>query len=161
AFAWAHGPAPGQLKWVRFDGGAPAEFEGAPSLFGHSGAPAAMSVAAAPAFAPVAAEPYSSLGGSPLRFDYAGHPMTGPGLVAAPDITGPDQIHGAHFLGKPGGLGRQDGGASGEFAAPAPSGLFAGTSAAAAHVAAVAALQVQQHMGLPPLLINQMLEKTA
>src|SRR5262249_32632938 len=151
AFALPAGPPPHQLKWVPFDNNAPAGFQGAPSIFGHAAATSALTVAAAPANAPFQAEPFSSMGDVSLRFDYAGHPTPRPHVIPKPDLTGPDAVQVANWVGSADALPRP----------PGSFPVFAGTSAAAAHVAAVAALQRDQHPGVFPLLIDQILTQTA
>jgi hypothetical protein len=151
AFPLAGGPAPRQLKWVRFDKNAPAELQGAPSIFGHAGAQQALTVAAAPASNPVQAEPFSSVGNVAQMFDYAGHPTARQQIIPKPDITGPDAVQVASWAGTSGTASRL----------PGSLPVFAGTSAAAAHVAGAAALQLSQHPGLYPLLVDQILKETA
>src|SRR5262249_31370451 len=84
-------------------------------------------------------------------FDYAGQPSVRPQTILKPDLTSPDAVQVANWVGSPGAVARL----------PGSFPVFSGTSAAAAHVAAAAALQVNQHPGLFPLLIDQILEQTA
>src|SRR5262249_10303897 len=109
AFPLAAGPAPQQLKWGRFDDNAPAEFQGAPSIFGHAGARNALTVAATPAATPVQAEPFSSVGNVTQFFDYAGQPSVRPQTILKPDLTSPDAVQVANWVGSPGAVARLPG----------------------------------------------------
>ncbi|HVQ58530.1 MAG TPA: S8 family serine peptidase [Solirubrobacterales bacterium] len=99
-----------------------------PSIFGHAGAASAISVAAAPFTDSAAPEPYSSRGPvthyfEPFNGIAPGAPLLPPEIVAKPDLTATDCGATTFFA---------------HFAAGA--WRFCGTSAAAPHVAAVAAL---------------------
>ncbi|HEY6551156.1 MAG TPA: S8 family serine peptidase [Solirubrobacterales bacterium] len=116
-----------------------------PTIFGHSGAASAVSVAAAPFFDSNEPEEYSSRG--PLTHYFG--PATGttpaaslgsPELIAKPDLTA------------------TDGGANTFFGScVAHTWRFFGTSAAAPHAAAVAALELQAEPAATPAEIRQAL----
>ncbi|MEQ1953265.1 S8 family serine peptidase [Mesorhizobium yinganensis] len=105
---------------------------------GHANAAIAQGVAAAffgdtPEFGldPAVSEWFSSLGGTPILFDTAGNRLPTPLVRAGPDITAPDGADTTFFGGD-----TDDAGAF-------PN--FFGTSAAAPHAAAVAALLMQRN----------------
>ncbi|HEV3255509.1 MAG TPA: S8 family serine peptidase, partial [Gemmataceae bacterium] len=121
SFQLVNGPAPTTLKWVRFDNGPPAQYQGGSTVFGHAGAAAALTVGAVPASNPTQAEPFSSQGGTSLYFDDLGRRLTQPQVnKLKPDLVGPDQVRTASLP------------------------VFSGTSAAAASVAGAAALLREQ-----------------
>jgi hypothetical protein len=101
-----------------------------PTIFGHNGAPGAVSTAAVSYDNGAAPEPYSSRG--PITL-YLG-PVNGttpaapiaPQVLTKPDLTGTDGVQTTFFADNSSGVYR-----------------FSGTSAAAPHAAAVAALQKQ------------------
>jgi hypothetical protein len=99
-----------------------------PSIFGHNGAKNSMSSAAVPFNDSAAAEPYSSRGPVTLRFGPVNGttpapPLGSPQVLAKPDIAATDGGANTFFGSFTGGVFR-----------------FFGTSAAAPHAAAVAAL---------------------
>ncbi len=124
------GPNPTVLKWVRFDGGPAAQYQGAPAVFGHAGIANAITVGAVSAASPNQLESFSSQGGpSTVYFGDNGARLTIPQLMnLKPEVLGPDGV------------------ATTFFGAPSASGTpaFYGTSAAAAHVAGAAALLEQK-----------------
>jgi len=141
----------------------PQVFDG-PQLFGHAAADGVVAVAAVPFFeidaggdvlAPagrIDVERFSSLGGDlPFFFDAAGAPL-GPGVVLRrkPEIAAPDGTNTTFFT--PGGdVGLDDD----------RSPNFFGTSAAAPHAAAVAALMLERNPALTPAEITALLQSTA
>lgn len=120
-----------------------------PTVFGHSGAASAIGVGAAPYFENEIPEAYSSRG--PLTHYFG--PVTGtipaaklgsPELVAKPDLTA------------------TDGGANTFFGScVAHSWRFFGTSAAAPHAAAVAALALQAVPAATPAKVREALTESA
>jgi hypothetical protein len=134
AFELVDGPAPTRLKWVRFDNGAPAEFQGAPAVFGHAAAQGAITVGAVPYGDPQTPEAFSSQGPATILFDVGGHRLHTPEVRDKPDVAGPDGVFTANFPGLP----------AGQSLPPGTFPVFTGTSAAAAHVAGVAALLAQK-----------------
>lgn len=119
-----------------------------PAIFGHSGAASAVSVAAAPFFDSEEPETYSSRG--PLAHYFG--PVTGtipaapigPEVIAKPDLTA------------------TDGGANTFFGScVAHTWRFFGTSAAAPHAAAVAALELQAKPAATPAEVREALAKSA
>jgi hypothetical protein len=136
---------PTTLKWIRFDNGAPAQYQGAPTIFGHAEDVNAITVGAAPASNPTTPESSSSQGPATLMFDTNGTRLAQPAVLASkPNLFGPDGVHTANFPGQPAGH-------------PLPPGqhpVFSGTSAAAAHVAAGAAIYVQASPSAPAIVIR-------
>jgi hypothetical protein len=149
------GPAPGMLKYVYFDLGLGTmnidEYDTkSPTDYGHSNAAGAESVGAAAWYnsgawgTPFHAECdtaclalYSSAGGVPILFDTSGHRLTRPQTRRKPGLTGPDGGNTTFFFSL---LTAQVPGSTEPDAFP----NFFGTSAAAPHVAAVAALMIEE-----------------
>jgi subtilisin family serine protease len=145
------GPAPGVLKYVWYDLGSAAlgvdAFDTAAStIVGHANAAGAEAVGAAawyqtqpwgsplrPQCVPACLDSFSSAGGTPILFDRAGRRLEAAQWRAKPGVTGPDAGNTSFFYFK---LGFNVPGTSEDDAFP----NFSGTSAAAPHVAAVAAL---------------------
>jgi hypothetical protein len=155
------GPAPGVVKYVHLSpGGRPAltiqEFDTASStVFGHANAAGAEAVGAAawfetPAFgvSPPLLEPFSSAGGTPIFFDKAGARLGSSIVRQKPEIVAPDGGNTTFF---------------GSDIPEDPDSFpnFFGTSAAAPHAAAVAALLLHKQPGLSPAAIYSALERTA
>jgi hypothetical protein len=152
------GPAPTLMKTIRYDGGdgiTVNEYDTAAStVYGHANAQGAEAVGAAfyartPEFGvvPPALEPFSSAGGTPILFDVQGNRLTQP-LRTKPGIVAPDGTNTSFFsVDTP-----QD-------ADSWPN--FFGTSAAAPHAAAVAALMLDRNPGLAPAALYQILRETA
>jgi hypothetical protein len=149
------GTSPGFLKYVYFS---PAvtiqEFAtSSGTVWGHTNANGALAVGAAfwrntPAFGltPARLEPYSSGGPTPILFDASGQRLAGPLIRHKPEIVAPDGAATTFF---------------GQTVPGFPSPLFFGTSAAAPHAAAVAALMLEKQPSLPPATVYSMLESTA
>ncbi|MEB3355116.1 MAG: S8 family serine peptidase [Synechococcales bacterium] len=113
---------------------------GAGTVYGHPNAAGAIAVGAAnfnrtPEFGidPVISEAFSSTGAAPILFDAAGNPLATPELREKPDIIGPNRVSTTlPFFRR-----------------------FAGTSAAAPHIAGVVALMLQRAGGSGSLTPDQ------
>jgi Subtilase family len=150
------GPAPQFIKYVRFGGGDVTidEFDTRSStLYGHANAAGAAAVGAAfygvtPAFgvSPPLLEPFSSAGPTPILFDTAGNRLALPRIRLKPEIVAPDGTNTTFF----GGDAEPDGFPN-----------FFGTSAAAPHAAAVAALMLQAVPTTTPATAYLLLEGSA
>lgn len=150
------GSDPGLLKYVIFNSSATInEFNTASATaYGHSNAAGAEAVAAArfdrtPEFGidPALVESFSSAGGVPILFDTAGNRLSSAEVREKPEITAPDGTNTTFF-----GSNYPDGDSF-------PN--FFGTSAAAPHAAAVAALVLEANSSLLPAEIYAILEDTA
>jgi Ca2+-binding RTX toxin-like protein len=147
------GPDPGKMKYVQFGSGTVNEFTTQSStIFGHANAEGAEAVGAAyylstPAFGtnPPVVESFSSAGKTPILFTTNGTPTNI--LRQKPEIVAPDGTDTTFFGG-----GDSDGNGR-------PN--FFGTSAAAPHAAAVAALLRDAKPTLTPSEIYQALENSA
>jgi subtilisin family serine protease len=152
------GPNPQLIKYIRFGGGNVTinEFDTQSStLFGHANAVGAAAVGAAsyrntPEFgvSPPLLEPFSSAGSTPIIFDTAGQRLAIPQIRLKPEIVAPDGANTTFFI--PGLDVEPDGFPN-----------FFGTSAAAPHAAAVAALMLQAVPTTAPERVYEILETTA
>ena len=120
-----------------------------PTIFGHNGAPNAVSTAAIPYDNAATAETYSSRGPLSLYFGPVNGttpaaPLASPQVLNKPDLAATDNVQTTFFLDNSSGVFR-----------------FAGTSAAAPHAAAVAALQKQANPFLSPAQVVGAQEATA
>jgi hypothetical protein len=150
------GPNPGRMKYVLFGfGGAIQEFAtNSGTLYGHANAGGAAAVGAArysntPAFgiSPPLLESFSSSGTTPVLFGAAGNRLATPDLRSRkPEIVAPDGAD-TTFFGTDTDLNGFPN--------------FFGTSAAAPHAAAMAALLLQVKPGLSPAEVYASLENTA
>jgi subtilisin family serine protease len=141
------GPNPGLMKVVNFGSGEVSIDEFATNSgtsWGHSAAQGGLGVGAAnfrdaPAFAvnPPLIEAFSSAGGTPILFDTAGNRLPAAQVRQQPGITAPDGVNTVSF------------------------GVFFGTSAAAPHAAAVAALMKELVPTLTPDATYEALKGTA
>jgi subtilisin family serine protease len=138
------------------------------TIQGHPNATGAMAVGAA-FFAqtplcgttPAVLESYSSQGGAPILFDTVGNRLSAPILRTKPDIVGPDGTN-TTFFGYPlSDSGQTDASSVTDCQNHSSYPSFFGTSAAAPHVAAVAALMLQANASLTPSQIYSALRSSA
>jgi subtilisin family serine protease len=149
------GPAPGRIKYVNFGSNSfgPATFVPAthsPTITPHAGSANAMAVAAAPYYRPRLAESFTSLGPTTILFSTSGTPLGSPQVRPKPDVTAIDGTNTSFF--PPGGGNDLEGDGY-------PN--FFGTSAAAPHAAAVAALVRQANPAFTPAQVYARLKSTA
>jgi Ca2+-binding RTX toxin-like protein len=146
------GPEPERLKYIPFGIGSNAnsiyqEFAtNSPTVFAHPAATGAMAVAAAPYFDPTTPEPFTSEGPTTILFDAEGNRLSTPEVRQTPDITAIDGTDTTFFGGDFEGNGFPN---------------FFGTSAAAPHAAAVAALVLEANPDFTPDQLYQRLQSTA
>jgi subtilisin family serine protease len=153
------GSDPELMKYVIV--GAPRDFEinefdtASSTIFGNANARGAMTVGAAsyletPAFGtdPARLQWFSSAGGTPILFDTEDNRLPRPEIRQNPEIVAPDNGNTTFF----GGDIPED---------PDDFPNFRGTSAAAPHAAAVAALMLDANPNLSPYEIYSILENTA
>jgi subtilisin family serine protease len=151
------GPAPALIKYVWYDLGSAAlgvdEFDTASgTVVGHANAAGAEAVGASawyqtgawgspmrPSCVPACLDSFSSAGGTPVLFDRDARRLTSPQPRVKPGVIGPDGGNTTFFNFT---LGFSVPGSSEDDAFP----NFFGTSAAAPHVAAVAALLIDRRM---------------
>jgi subtilisin family serine protease len=157
AIALGAGAAPSLIKYIYLtDEATINEYDTASStVFGQPNAAGAVGVGAAPFFEtpafgvdPANLEDFSSLGGTPILFDTDGNRLPCPEIRQQPRIVAPDRGNTTFF-----GFDRP------EDADTFPN--FGGTSAAAPHAAAVAALILQANPDLSPSEVYSILEQTA
>ncbi len=149
------GPAPGRIKYIPFGLGG---FEADPSaiyqefatnsstIFAHPAAANASAVAAVPFFDQTNPEPFTSLGPTTILFEPDGTPKAEPEVRQTPRIASIDGAETTFFGQDVDGNGIPN---------------FFGTSAAAPHAAAVAALVKQANPDFTPAQIYERLESTA
>lgn len=118
---------------------------GKPTVYGHANAEGAVAVAAAYYETPTVPEDFTSLGGTPMFFDIDGN-RTFTNYRRAPSVTGTDGVNNTFFGSDRDGNGFPN---------------FSGTSAAAPHVAAVAALMLQASPSATPRALRIALEQSA
>lgn len=150
------GPAAGLMKYLWYGPVTINEYGTSSStVFGHANAAGAQAVGAAaysdtPAFGqdPALLEPFSSAGGTPIIFDTAGNLLPTPEIRLKPEIVAPDGANTTFF---PQGNDTDGDGFPN----------FFGTSAAAPHAGAVAALMLEANPALTPSQIYSALQSTA
>jgi Subtilase family len=167
----AIGTAPGRIKLVVEDDGAGSTINNfatnSGTLQGHPGAAGALAVGAvffvstpSCGFTPTL-EPFSSAGGDPILFDSTGVRLATPVTRQKPDLVGPDGVNDT-FLGFTLADGQiTDPSTVTACANNASYPNFFGTSAAAPHVASIAALFLQADPALTPTQIYTFLRQTA
>ncbi len=158
-----------RFKYIFFGNGAPslgpAEYFQylAPVTFGHSAAAGANSVAAYPAFRPNIPEDFTSSGPVTIFFDKDGNRLTTPELRLKPDIAAADGVNTSFFpLGIAPFAGVPLVGDSETDPDDFPN--FFGTSAAAPHAAAIAALILEANGGpgsATPAQVKAIFQSTA
>ncbi len=162
------GPEPGLLKYVNF-GTAGVAFDpplGASTSYGHSNAADGRGVAAAfyadsPAFGSRRVlEDFSSHGGVPTLFDVDGTRLARPIVRQQPDLAAPDGTNTTFFFSD---TVRDDDDGDGIFESRETGEFpnFFGTSAAAPHAAAVAALLLQADPSLTAFDVYDIMETSA
>jgi subtilisin family serine protease len=150
------GPDADLMKYISFGSAIINEYNTASgTVFGHPNARGAEAVGAAfyadtPEFGtnPPVLEPFSSAGSTPILFAVNGDRLSTPEIRLKPEIVAPDGTNTTFFI--PGLDVEGDGFPN-----------FFGTSAAAPHAAAVAALMLEAAPGTSPEVIYQTLEETA
>lgn len=151
----AAGPAPERIKYVWFGNGLRSvEFAtDSPTTYGQANAAGAMAVGATawfntPAYGitPPVLNYFSATGGVPILRDLAGEPTYE--LRRKPEFAAPDGNNTTFFF------------ADSDLDADTLPNFF-GTSAAAPHAAAVAALMREQNPSLPPGALRDILQNTA
>ena len=149
------GANPGLIKYIRMGSATVNEYDTQNgTIFGHANAAAAEAVGAVayfntPAFgvAPPVLESYSSSGTTPILFDLSGNRLPAPDPRAdKPEISAPDGVDTTFFGTDTDGDGFPN---------------FFGTSAAAPHAGAVAALLFQAKPTATPVRIYTSLERSA
>jgi len=130
------------------------------TLYAHANSAGAISVGAArytqtPPFGvtPPAVENFSAYSGTQIIFNTAGVRLVTPIVREKPNVVGPDGVNTTFF-------GAADPSGTGVFEADGFPNFF-GTSAAAPHVAGLAALMLDAAPNLTPALIGQLLSFTA
>ncbi|HEY3731703.1 MAG TPA: S8 family serine peptidase [Steroidobacteraceae bacterium] len=160
----ASGSMPGRIKFVLEGNGAAVSINSfdtqSATLQGHPGAAGATAVGAAfylqtprCGTTPATLESYSSAGGAPILFSAAGVRLSMPSVRQKPELVGPDGVNDT-FLGFIEHVTSTIAGCVDNAALPD----FFGTSAAAPHVAAAAALMMQANPAWSPAQIVTALE---
>jgi len=153
ADAAAGKPSAPQLRWTIFGdvaGGDRLTYT-TPTIFGHTAAAGAISTGAVPFFEPYVPEPFTSTGPVTVYFDKDGTRLAKAEVRRKPDIAAPDGGNTTFFTSD-----------TTEDADTLPN--FFGTSAAAPHAAAVAALMLQKAGGphaLAPADVKSLLQSSA
>ncbi|MDJ0576930.1 MAG: S8 family serine peptidase [Xenococcaceae cyanobacterium MO_234.B1] len=162
AIALSEGEAPSLQKYVLFGRGRSAASRildfptNSSTIYGHSNAQGAIAVGAAfyqdtLAFGqnPPLLESFSSAGGTPILFDLEGNRLGSPQTRLNPTVVAPDGVNTTFF--PPSGIDVEGDGFPN----------FFGTSAAAPHAAAVAALMQDANPYITPAEIREILARTA
>jgi hypothetical protein len=134
-----------RIRWVGFDGVVPQEYYSYldPTTYGHNSAQGAMGVAAYAFYAPYIPEAYTSPGPATIYFDKNNKRYPLPQIRQKPDLAAMDGANNTFF-----------GGDSAADADTLPN--FFGTSAAAPHAAAIAALVLDAAGGPGSVKPNKM-----
>jgi hypothetical protein len=170
---------PGRVKFVLEDDGAGSTINSpfntnSPTIQGHPGAATAAAVGAAFYFntpqcgtTPATLETYSSEGGDPILFDTNGNRLATPTIRQKPDFVAPDGVNNT-MLGATLNQGSDQTLANETAASPITNCQdnesfpnFFGTSAAAPHAAAAAALMLQANPSLTPTQIITAMQNSA
>jgi subtilisin family serine protease len=161
------GRPPGLIKFALDGDGAAVTIDAfatnSPTIQGHPNAAGAMAVGAAYFFqtpqcgtTPAVLERFSSAGGDPILFDSSGTRLLVPLMRQKPEIVGPDGVNDT-FLGRSVTLNTMITGCENDASFP----NFFGTSAAAPHAAAAAALMLQANPALTAAQIDAALQHSA
>ncbi len=148
--------SPGRVKWVNYGSNSSGPLTvntfatNSPTITPHAGSANALAVAAAPYFRQRTPESFTSLGPTTVLFNANGTPKSFAEVRAKPDVTAPDGVDTTFF--PPG---------SGKDAESNGFPNFFGTSAAAPHAAAVAALVQQANPSFTPAQVYARLMATA
>ncbi len=145
------GPMPTRIKWIDFAGGVSVEHAtNSSTISGHPGAAGAMGVAAAAYFDHYRAESFSSRGPVTMLFAPNGTRLPQATSREKPDIMAIDGTDTSFFPGYQGADFEGNGFPN-----------FFGTSAAAPHAAAIAALMLSRNSALTPTQIYDTMRSTA
>lgn len=149
------GPVPNRIKWLDFGQHSDTfTFDSQSStITGHAAAAGSMAVAASPYYDATSLESFSSAGPTTVLFTPTGAPLSVPDVRQTPDITAVDGTNTSFFTG--------DIFSRGADIETDTYPNFYGTSAAAPHAAAVAALIRQANPGFTPQQVYDRLTSTA
>ena len=166
--------APGRIKLALDGDGAPltinASFQAAssPTLQGHPSATGAMAVGVAHFWntprcgvSPALVTSYSSRGGEPILFDSSGARLAAPQIRTKPDVVDADGVNTTFFSFTLAQDGSSEPSTVSECMNDASYPNFFGTSAAAPHVAGVAALFLQYNPAITPGALYDALKSSA
>ena len=148
----AAGTTPGRLKYVNYGANNYGDIvfntfgTYSPTINPHSAAAGAMSVGAVPFFDQRVPEDFSSYGPATILFSSTGARLSAPDVRAKPDVAAPDGADNTVLGDDSDGNGYKN---------------FFGTSAAAPHAAAVAALVRAANPSLTPAQVYSVLRSTA
>ena len=155
--AKAAGPDPGRIKYVDFGSGVPPEYDtNSSTIYGHAAATNAEAVAAVPYYNQENPESFTSLGPTTIFYEYV---TDGSGKITGIQRKATPEIRQKPELAAIDGTDTSFFGSSDFDNTGFPN--FFGTSAAAPHAAAVAALLKEADSSLTPAQIYNRLETTA
>ncbi|VEP14834.1 Ca2+-binding protein, RTX toxin (fragment) [Hyella patelloides LEGE 07179] len=141
------GPNPERIKYINFGSGSPTEFDtNSSTIFAHPAAINGRAVGAVPYFDRENPESFTSLGPTTILFETDGTPKATPEIRNTPDIAAIDGTDTTFFGSDVDGNGFPN---------------FFGTSAAAPHAAAIAALIKEANPTWTPDQVYDSLESTA